>query len=289
MSEPIRIAPPTTFKPPAPVRLAGGKYKMGGGIPENLGFAPISTINKKEGIFLIIAGKEGTGKNRLAYSAIDEGRPVLEMSVVERGSEGDIHTAKFTSKGILRKLFVTDDKDFSNKIEAGKIWDDFQETIYALYGFEGTIIVNSIDEIYALARVALLEPGKAMRRDYGEINKPMNDLLGWFQRVECKTNLILLSKGLDYWTNGEVSEILCDYKGYPNARFMADTIVSLGKKVLEEPADPKKQKGMQIVPIERRFFCTILKSPADSSQEGVRLMGSDINFMEIKRRTLPVG
>lgn len=283
----ITIAPPTSFKPPSPPKLAAGKFKMGGGIPEKMGFEPISTVNKKKNIFLIIAGKEGTGKNRLAYSAIEEGRPVLEMAVVERGSEGDANTSKYTSKGILRKLFVTDDKDTSNKLTADRLWHDFQETMYALYDFEGTLIVNSIDEIYGMARDALL-PGKSMRRDYGEINQPMNDLLGWFQRVESKTNLILLSKGLDLWTNGEVSEIMCEYRGYPNARFMADAIVSLGKKVLEEPQD-KKLKGMQIVPVDRRFFCTILKSPADISQEGVRLMGNDINFLEIKRRTLPQG
>lgn len=283
----IVIAPPISFKPPTPVKLAGGKFKVGGGVPSELGFNPINPINKKEGMFLIVAGKEGTGKNRLAYSAVEEGRPVLEMAIEERGSEGDANMAKFTSKGILRKVFNMDDKDTGNRLIAEKVWDDFQATLFALHGFDGTIIINGIDEIYRIARTALLKE-RSMRRDYGELNGPMNELLDVFQRSDCRTNLILLSKGLDYWVNGEVSMELCDYKGYPNARFMADTIVSLGKRVLEEPADIKK-KGMQVVPIDRRFFCTILKSPADTSQEGVRLMGNEINFMEIKRRTLPVG
>src|SRR3990167_6075944 len=137
----LSIAPPSTFKPLALPKLARDKFKMGGGIPSEMGFEPISTVNKKEGIFLIIAGKEGTGKNRLAYSAIDEGRPVLEMAVVERGSEGDANIAKYTSKGILRKLFVMDDKDTSNKLTADRVWDDFQETLYAFYDFDGTLIV----------------------------------------------------------------------------------------------------------------------------------------------------
>jgi len=290
--KPPVIGAPITFKPPviAPPKSAimagGGKFRLGGGNPEILGFEPIPRGNKKSSLFLIIVGRAGSGKNSLAYSAVEEG-PVLDISVLERGTEGDDYMQQYTSRDIKRKVFTIDDKDPLNPIEASRIWDEFQKIMFALYGFQGTIVVNTIDEIYDLGRVATM-PDKSMRRDYGAINRPMNDMLGYFQRVDCPTNLILISKGVDYWVKGENTGLMA-YKGFPNAEFMSDCMVSMNKKTMVEPdASDKKAKGMVLLPIEKRFSCTIMRAPAAIKHEGTTLYGSDITFKEIKKRVLPV-
>lgn len=292
MSNPPVIAPPVSFKPPviAPpksmVMVGAGKFRLGNGNPAMLGFEPVPTKNEKRGLFAIITGKAGTGKNSLAYSAVEEG-PVLEIAIMERGTEGDAHMQQYTSRGVQRKIYVVDDKDPLNKIESERIWEDFRRTVFALYGFQGTIIINTIDEIYEIGRMAELgKLEKTMRRDYAAINRPMNELLSYFQKVDCVTNLILLSKGVDQWVNGENTGFT-DYKGYPNALFMSDAMVVMTKEQPLAQPDDKRTTHLVPVPIEKRFKCTIMRAPADVKQEGQVLMGKDINFAEIKKRVLP--
>lgn len=286
----IVIAPPTTFKPvvaTSPVMAGGGKYRLGGGDPQTLGFETVTPGNKKTALFLVITGKTGTGKNRLAYSAAEEGKPVLEIAIVEKGSEGDDATSEYTKTGLVkRKLFIVDDKDPLNQLQAKRIFEEFQKTVFALYGFDGTLVINSIDEIYEIGRMAIYETlEKVMRRDYGPINRAMNDILSYFARTDSRTNLILLSKGVDLWVGGENTG-RTGYKGYPNAEFLCDTLVSLDKEVYVVPSD-KKAKDIVFLENEKKFSCTIFKSTADSSQEGKELKGKEITFANIKKLTLP--
>lgn len=260
----------------------GGKFRLGDGDPLKMGFMPIPVKNQKKALYLIIVGKQGTGKNTLAYSAIEEG-PVCEISIIERGTEGDEHIQQYTQKGILRKTYVIDAADPLSSEESIRIFSDWQKTMYSLYDWEGTVILNTIDEIYDIARKAIIgKMEKVVRREYGDVNRAMNDILYYFTRVECKTNLILLSKGYDVWVNGENTGLM-DYKGFPNAKYMSDGMISLDKVTFREN---KKDRSMDVIPIPERFSGTITRCPAAMKHEGLVVRGADLKFVPLKKRML---
>jgi hypothetical protein len=281
--KPISIVQPQSAAANAVATLVGqGKFKLGNGDPEQMGFMPVPVKSKKQSLFLIIVGRHGSGKNTLAYSAIEEG-PVAEIAIIERGTEGDEYMQQYTKKGILRKTFVVDAADPLSPDESGRIFREWQKIMYSLYGYKGTVVLNTIDEIYEIARVAINgRLDKTMRRDYGDVNRAMNDILYFFTRTDCPTNLVLISKGVDIWIKGENTGQM-DYKGFPNARYMSDGMISLDKQTFVED---EKTKKLKVLPVAERFSGVITRAPAATIQEGTVLKGTELNFMELKRRML---
>lgn len=279
----ITLAPPTSFRAPlavnpiikSPTGHIVGKFDN----LDALGFTQIPDKNIKKSVFLIITGKEGSGKNGLAYSAIDEG-PVVEIQIQDRGTEGDEHNAALVRKGIKRKVIGNHSVDTKPGAEA--VFDEFLKLLYGLYGFPGTVIVNTIEEIYEIGRVA---KEVVMRREYGLINRPMTDVLSYFTRVDSPTNLVLLSKGVDVYVNGTIVHDKIDYKGYPGARGMSDCIVAIDKQTYVDPGT-KKANDLVLLPIDRRFSATIMRNPAALKEEGTVLRGKDLHFSVIKRKAL---
>lgn len=276
--------PATISAPDARMMAGGGKYRVGGFSPEQLGAAPIPTENSKRSLFSVIVGRSGSGKNTLAYSAIEDG-PVVVCSVVERGSTGSGRIQQYLSKGIQRKVLLPDLADPTSPANAERMWDEILRFLFGLYGFPGTLIIDTIDEMYEIGRLALngrLE--KVMQRDYGPINRAMNDVFGLYALDSCVTNLILISKGRDVYMNGENTGMM-EPGGWKNATFMADGVVYLSKDTYGAGNDRNRAT---VLPVDQRIKGTIIKCPADLAMEGVVLSGESLKFTELKKRMLKV-
>lgn len=277
-----RPTPAANAAPDARMMAGGGKFRVGGYSPEQLGATTMPTTNSKRSLFTVVVGRSGSGKNTLAYSAIEDG-PVVVCSVVERGSTGTGRIQKYLEKGIQRKVLLPDLADPTSPANAERMWEEMLRFLFGLYGFPGTLIVDTCDEMYEIGRLALNgRLDKVMQRDYGPINRAMNDVFGLYALDSCPTNLILISKGRDVYVGGENTGLM-EPGGWKNASYMADGVVFLSKETYGSGNDRQRAS---VLPVDQRIKGTIIKCPGDLSQEGVVLSGENLRFVELKKRML---
>lgn len=268
--------------PDARMMAGGGKFRVGGYTPEQLGAQPVSPVNQKRSLFLVVVGRGGSGKNTLAYSAIEDG-PVVELCMQERGSTGSGRIQEFLKRGVDRKVLLPETSDPTSPANAERMWEEAQRFLFGLYGFPGTIVVNTGEELYETGRVAINgRLDKVMQRDYGPINRAMNEIFGLYALESCVTNLIIISKGRDVYIGGENTGMM-EPGGWKNASFMADGVVFLSKETYGAGSDRNRA---QVLPVDQRIKGTIIKCPADLAMEGTTLSGDGLRFTELKKRML---
>lgn len=279
----VTVSRPASPQAPETRMMAGGgKFRVGGYTPEKLGAQPVPTTNVKRSLFMVVVGRSGSGKNTLAYSAIEDG-PVVELCMQERGSTGSGRIQEFLKRGVQRKVLLPDLADPTSPANAERMWEEAQRFLFGLYGFPGTIVVNTGEELYETGRVAVNgRLDKVMQRDYGPINRAMNEIFGLYALESCATNLIIISKGRDVYIGGENTGIM-EPGGWKNAGFMADGVVHLAKETYGAGSDRNRA---QVLPVDQRIKGTIIKCPADLAMEGTTLSGESLRFTELKKRML---